>query len=153
MLIELYPRVHRRFSSLPLLGSHVDDFIAWLREEGYPRVPICRRVQQLPRVDRALRRRGVRRVRGLAAALLVGLAPEDSQDDICFAATVRSLAKFFESRGLLVPRGNRSIDVDGQARLRDVPPHHDVRLADERGGRTSARRRRMAGPPPPERKN
>ena len=34
MLIELYPRVHRRFSSLPLLGSHVDDFIAWLREEG-----------------------------------------------------------------------------------------------------------------------
>jgi integrase/recombinase XerD len=103
MLVELYPRVHRRFSSLPLLGSHVDDFIAWLREEGYPRVPICRRVQQLPRVDRALRRRGVRRVRGLAAALLVGLAPKGSQDGICFAATVRSLAKFFASRGLLGP--------------------------------------------------
>jgi site-specific recombinase XerD len=103
MLVDLYPRLHRRFSSLPLLGPYVDDFVAWLSEAGYPRVPIRCRIRALPRVDRALRRRGVKRIRGLSAALLVGLAPKDSQDDINLNATVRSLARFFEARGLLGP--------------------------------------------------
>lgn len=95
MLVDLYPRDHRRFSSLPLLGAHVDDFVGWLCDEGYPRLPIYRRVQQLPRVERALHRRGVRRVRGISAALIVGLAPKDSRNDIYFTATARSLARFF----------------------------------------------------------
>lgn len=103
MLVDLYPRAHDRFSSLPLLGSYADDFVGWLCDEGYPRLPIYRRVQQLPRVERALRRRGVRRVRGISAALIIGLAPKDSQDDIYLAATVRSLARFFATRGLLGP--------------------------------------------------
>lgn len=103
MLVDLYPRVHRRFSSLSLLGSYVDDFVAWLCDEGYPRLPICRRVQQLPRVERALRRRGVRRIRGMSAALLVRIAPKDSQENVYLAATVRSLTSFLAARSLLAP--------------------------------------------------
>lgn len=109
MLVDLYPRLHRRFSSLPLLGPYVDDFVRWLREEGYPWLPIRCRVRELPRVDAALRRRGVRRVRGLSGAVLVRLAPKNSQDDIGLAAVVRSLVKFFAARGLLAaaPRATR----------------------------------------------
>jgi integrase/recombinase XerD len=124
MLVELYPRLHRRFSSLPLLGSHVDGFVAWLSTEGYPRIPIRSRVRELPRVDQALRRRGVQRIRGLPAAVLVGLAPKDSQDDIALAATVRSLARFFDARGILgrPPASTRSTKlVDAyRAHLVDV---------------------------------
>lgn len=110
MLDDLYPRLHHRFSALPLLGPHVDDFVCWLHEAGYPRLPIRCRVRELPRVDRALRRRGVRRVRGLSHALLIRIAPKNSQDDIGLAAVVRSLADFFAARGLLAaaPRATRS---------------------------------------------
>ena len=66
MLIELYPRFHARFSSLPLLGPHLNDFVVWLRAQGYPRLPIRRRVRETPRVDARLRRRGVRRVEDLS---------------------------------------------------------------------------------------
>jgi site-specific recombinase XerD len=102
MLIDLYPRLHVRFSSLPLLGPHVDDFVGWLHAQGYPHLPIRLRVRAMPRIDARLRRRGVRKIGELSAAQLLALAPRDSQDDINLAATVRSLASYFEARGLLV---------------------------------------------------
>lgn len=82
MLEELYPRYHARFSSLPLLGPHVEGFVAWLYAQGYPRLSIRLRVRELPRVDAALRRRGIRRIEDLCAADLLRLAPKNSQDDI-----------------------------------------------------------------------
>ena len=103
MLIDLYPRWHTRFSSLPLLGPHVDDFVVWLHARGYPRLPIRLRVRETPRVDARLRRRGVGRLEDVSRALLLGLAPRDSQDNINLAATVRSLALYLESRGVLAP--------------------------------------------------
>lgn len=116
MLVDLYPRLHRRFSSLPLFGPYVEDFVSWLTHEGYPRLPIRCRVRQLPRVDWALRHRGVRRIRGLPIDLLISLAPKDSQDDINLTATVRSLVRFLETRGLvgsLPPKTRSSVLVDG----------------------------------------
>jgi integrase/recombinase XerD len=141
MLVDLYPRLHRRFSSLPLLGPYVDDFIAWLSDEGYPRIPIRCRIRELPRVDRALRRRGVRRIRGLSVGLLVGLAPKDSQDDINLTATVRSLARFFETQGLLGPPpprtrsaelvdGYRAHLVEVRGLARSTITHHASTAAD-----------------------
>ena len=102
MLEEIFPRCHARFSSLPLLGPHVEEFVAWLHAQGYPRLPIRLRIRKLPRVDALLRRRKVRRIEDLSAADLLRLAPKDSQDDICLAAVVRSLAEFFAARGRLV---------------------------------------------------
>ncbi|MCK4414664.1 MAG: tyrosine-type recombinase/integrase [Candidatus Eisenbacteria sp.] len=104
MLQELYPRCHARFSSLPLLGSHVEEFVAWLRAEGYPRLPIRLRIAQLPRVDRLLRRRGTRRIEDLTAFDLIRLTPKNSQDDIYLSATVRSLVRIFTVQGRLAQR-------------------------------------------------
>ena len=35
MLLELYPRMHRRYASLPVLGSALDGYGAWLLRQGY----------------------------------------------------------------------------------------------------------------------
>jgi site-specific recombinase XerD len=101
MLVDLYPRLHRRFSSLPLLGQHADDFVVWLHAQGYPRLPIRLRIRETPRLDARLRRRGVRRLEDLSLADFLALAPPDSQDDIYLAAVVRSLAQYLDARGVL----------------------------------------------------
>lgn len=103
MLVDLFPRRHARFSSLPLLGPHLDDFVVWLSAQGYPRLPIRLRVRETPRVDTRLRRRGIRQVEDLSRAELLALAPRDSQDDIYLAAVVRSLASYLAARGVLAP--------------------------------------------------
>jgi site-specific recombinase XerD len=101
MLQEIYPRDHARFSSLPLLGPHVDEFVVWLHTQGYPRLPIRLRIRELPRVDQLLRRRSVRRIEDLTASDLLRLAPKDSQEDVYLAAVVRSLASCFAAKGRL----------------------------------------------------
>ena len=101
MLDEIYPRVHSRFSSLPLLGPHAEGFAVWLYARGYPRISIRRRIRALPRVDDSLRRRGTRGIEDLEAADLLGLAPRDSRDDIYLSAVVRSLASYFAAQDLL----------------------------------------------------
>lgn len=98
MLEDIYPRYHTRFLCLPLLGPHVAAFVIWLRDHGYPRLPIRLRVRALPRVDEALRRRGIRRIEELTASDLLRLAPKNSQEDIYLAAVVRTLARFFTAQ-------------------------------------------------------
>ena len=101
MLQEIYPRDHARFSSLPVLGPHAEQFVVWLHAQGYPRLPIRLRVRELPRVDELLRQRGARRVEDLTTSQLLRLAPKDSQDDVYLTAVVRSLAACFTTQGLL----------------------------------------------------
>lgn len=101
MLAEIFPRAHARFASLRVLGPHLDGFVGWLCAQGYPRLPICRRIREAPRVDTLLRQRGVRRLGTVSRAQLLGLAPRDSQDDMYLAALVRSLADYLDGRGLL----------------------------------------------------
>ena len=92
----------RPLTSLPLLGPHVEEFAVWLRAQGYPLLPLRLRIRETPRLDARLRRRGVRRLEDLSVAQLLGLAPRDSQDDICRAALARSLARYLDVRGVLV---------------------------------------------------
>ena len=101
MLAELCPRFHARYTSLRLLGSHVEGFVAWLQAQGYPTLPIRLRLRALLRVEARLCRRGVRRLGTVSRAQLLDLAPGDSQDDVYLAAVVSSLADFLDGRGLL----------------------------------------------------
>ena len=101
MLAELCPRVHVRYTSLRLLGSHVEEFVAWLQAQGYPPWPIRRRLCALPRLDARLRRRGVRRLETVCRAQLLDLALQASRDDVYLAVVIRSLADYLDGRGLL----------------------------------------------------
>jgi site-specific recombinase XerD len=101
MLAEFYPRVHARYTSLRLLGSHVEGFFAWLQARGYTPLPIRLRLHVLPRLEARLRRRGVRQMEGLRRSELLRFAPRDSQDDVYLSALVRSLTHYLETRGVL----------------------------------------------------
>jgi len=103
MLAEIYPRAHARYQSLRVLGPHLDGFVAWLRSQGYPRLPICLRVRAARQIDALLWRRGVRRPSDLTAAEFLAYAPKDSQDDICLTAAIRSLVRYFEQQHVLAP--------------------------------------------------
>ena len=91
MLAELLPKAHVRYVSLPVLGQHIEEFVVWLYGQGYPHLPVRRRVRAARRLDRLLWRQGVRSPGELTAADLLEYAPVDSQDDIDLAAVVRSL--------------------------------------------------------------
>ena len=121
MLKEIYPRDHARFSSLPLLGPHVEGFVEWLHSQGYPRLPIRLRVQTLPRIEGKLRRFGVGCLENLQDRDLRRLAPKDSQDDVYLAATVRSLAIYFATRQLLAP----DVASPAEQLVRDYSEHLD----------------------------
>jgi integrase/recombinase XerD len=103
MLAEIYPRDHARFTSLPLLGPHLEAFAVWLRLQGYPRQLIRLRVRQAPRLDALLRRRGVRRLGVLTQAKFLEFAPRVTLDDVYLSAAVRSLGSYLDMHGLFAP--------------------------------------------------
>ena len=62
MLKELFPKVYRRYSSLPVLGPTLGEFAEFLVREGYSRVPIRHHLRTARRIDERLRLRGCRTV-------------------------------------------------------------------------------------------
>jgi site-specific recombinase XerD len=101
MLAELFPRVFARYTSLPILGVYLEGLAVWLRSQGYPPLPIRRRIRAAQRLDAMLKRAGVRNLCDLTATDLLTYAPHDSQTDIDLAAMVRSLARYLAQRNML----------------------------------------------------
>jgi integrase/recombinase XerD len=101
MLVELCPRAHTRYTSLPLLGPHLEAFVAWLVARGYPHLYIRRRLSAVPRFERRLRRRGVRRLEELCDIELLRFAPRHVRDDVQLSAVVRSLTRYLAENGVL----------------------------------------------------
>jgi hypothetical protein len=60
MLVELFPRMHRRYSSLRLLGPILGGFAGWLHARGYPRVAVRRHLRAARRLEQRWLRRGLR---------------------------------------------------------------------------------------------
>jgi len=107
MLEDLFRRDHARYSSLRLLGPHVEDLAAWLRGQRHSDLAIRLRIRATPRVEALLRRRGVRRLSDISAARFVSFAPRCPhrpgrlERRVYFAVLVRSLARYLDGRGLL----------------------------------------------------
>ena len=110
MLREIYPRNHARYASLPLLGPYLDGFVGWLRNQGYPLLPILARIRAAARLDALLSERGVRHPGELTASDLMGFRPACSRDDMYLTALVRSLAAYFADEGLLAPPVSTATD-------------------------------------------
>lgn len=107
MLKKLFPRVHHRYLSLPLLGAILDGFAEFLVEQGYPTAPVCRHVRTAGRIDARLRQRGCQSASKLTRMDLRSCAPPPgrSQDDAEATATVRLLERYLDQRGILPQPG------------------------------------------------
>jgi integrase/recombinase XerD len=103
MLLELYPRMHGRYASLPVLGSALDGYGAWLLRQGYSPDRVREYFRAAPRLVRQLQQRGVRTLAGMTRARLQGCAPVDSQDDPDLTALVRQLDRYFRTELSLYP--------------------------------------------------
>jgi len=101
MLVQWFPRANARYTRLPVLGSYLDGFLAWLCEQGHAALPIRRRIQAAKRLDSLLRRRGVSDVRRLTASDLLAYVPARTRKNINLAAVVRSFAAYFTQSGML----------------------------------------------------
>ena len=54
MLVELYPRVHRRYTSLAIIGPILDGYGTWLLRQGYSTERAREHFQAAPRLVRRL---------------------------------------------------------------------------------------------------
>ena len=97
MLLELYPRVHRRYTSLPIIGPTLDGYGSWLLRQGYSTDRAREYFRATPRLVRQLQQRGVRTLAGITRARLQGCAPTDSQEDPDLAALVHQLDRYFRT--------------------------------------------------------
>ena len=97
MLLQLYPRVHRRYSSLPVFGPIVEDFGAWLLKQGYSTDCIREHFCCMRRIARLLHRQGIGTVAALTRAKLRACAPAQRLDDRRLTASVRLLERYFAS--------------------------------------------------------
>ena len=97
MLLQLYPRVHRRYLSLPVLGPIVEDFGAWLLNEGYSTDCIREHFCCMRRIALLLHKRGVRSVGELTKANLRACGPAQRLDDRRLASSVRLMERYFAS--------------------------------------------------------
>jgi integrase/recombinase XerD len=102
MLTDLFPRLHRRYSSLSLFGPLVEDFTTWLSDHGYQRHLVQRHVRTTRHLDRKLRRKGFRSLGRIRQEALRACSPIDSRDDKDLASTVRLWGRYLDEQGLLL---------------------------------------------------
>ena len=102
MLSMVFPRVHQRYSSLPLLGPTLGRFATWLFDRGYPRDPVRQHLRTARRIDAALWERGVRSLGAITPGDIRACAPPPgcSQEDCHLAATASCLEAFLEQLGV-----------------------------------------------------
>lgn len=103
MLSDHFPRAHRRYMSLPLLGSLADEFHTWLLARGFRRDARERHLEALWRIDRALRRRGCRQWSDVTRHDLEVCWRQVRRRSLHAPATVRRLQQFAEQTARLTP--------------------------------------------------
>jgi site-specific recombinase XerD len=104
MLLDLYPRVHRRYTSLPVIGRTLDSYGTWLLKLGYSTDCVCDHFRAARRLARKLQQRHVRSLTKLTHSQLRACAPADSQEDPNLAALVHRLDQYFDSELALFPK-------------------------------------------------
>ena len=124
MLRSLLPKAHHKFSSLPLLGPIIDGFDDWLAASGY--TPGSREfaIRMLPHVDADLRRRRARHVASLTPAMLHSCWRALIKTFPTNAGTVRSLARYLASAGMIGSDGTGTAETSASAVLSEEYANH-----------------------------
>ena len=104
MLLDLYPKVHPRYTSLPIIGPTLDGYGMWLLKQGYSTDRVCDHFRAARRLARQLEQRNVRSLTKLTRSQLRACAPTDSQEDPNLVALVRRLDQYFNTELSLFPK-------------------------------------------------
>src|SRR5271166_6368785 len=100
-LVELFPRAFSRWRTLPLFGDHLDDFIDWLRNQGYASASVKNYLNALPKVVRRLRRKRVRSLAQLSEQKLRAARNYYRSREPNVSCALSILIRFFGERGLI----------------------------------------------------
>ena len=103
MILDLFPRTHARYTSLPLLGAHLDSLAGQLREEGYSCTTIRCRLSRSRALEASLQRHEVRELGDLSRKEFLLFAPSKARMDKHLSSLVRSLAVHLDAEGVLQP--------------------------------------------------
>ena len=123
MLVDLYPRVHRRYASLAVIGPIVDildGYGTWLLKQGYSTERTREHLQAAPRLVRGLQQGGVQALTSLTRARLRACAPTDSQEDPNLAVLVQQTRAVLRVRAVVVSAAGFDPDRAASRRLRDL---------------------------------
>ena len=101
MLRSLFPRVHHKFLSMPLLGLITDGFDDWLVSNGYTYRSRKCSIRRLPEIDAALRRRRVKEIANLTHSVLHDCWRAVMKIHPTGAGTVRNLDRYLAENSLM----------------------------------------------------
>jgi integrase/recombinase XerD len=101
MLRSLFPKVHRKYLSMSVLGPVADGFDDWLAINGYAEGSRKHAMQMLRRVDADLRRRRVKEVACLTHRVLHDCWRTLIKTYFDQAVTVRRLERYLAANGLI----------------------------------------------------
>src|SRR6266853_2774701 len=101
MLRSLFPKAHRRFLSMPLLGPVADGFDDWLAANGYTRPGRKHSMYMLLHIDADLRRCQVKEVTVLTHPVLHDCWRTLIKTHPCGAGTARTLARYLAANSLI----------------------------------------------------
>jgi integrase/recombinase XerD len=101
MLRSLFPRVHHKFLSMPLLGLITDGFDDWLVSNGYTCRSRKSSIGRLPEIDAALRRRRVKEIANLTHSVLHDYWRAVMKIHPTGAGTVRNLGRYLAENSLM----------------------------------------------------
>ena len=89
MLIDLFPRAHARYASLPLLGPQMDGFAHWLADKGLSTLSIRNRILRAPRLEEILSDRSIHCLGELSQTELLEFGAVPAADDSRQSALVQ----------------------------------------------------------------
>ncbi|HET6309694.1 MAG TPA: site-specific integrase [Candidatus Nitrosotalea sp.] len=111
---DVVPEAAERYRSLPVLGSHVEDFIPWMSARGYRETTLYGMLIMLPRIDRWLREHGVERLAEIDPAILSQCWKAFVRRKGQPSAVVGALREFLAARGLVQPEQPKALTPSEQ---------------------------------------
>ena len=104
LLVELFPRSFCRWRTLPLFGSHLDDLMRWLRNQGYAVASIRNYVNALPELVGWLQRKGVSSLAQVSREELQAACTYYRSRKSNISCAVSIWVRFFCERGIFAER-------------------------------------------------
>jgi integrase/recombinase XerD len=107
MIESICPKTYRRHTALPVLGSIVDDFAAWLSQCDYPLETIRVMLGPIDQVDQWLTHQGIRNITELDTLILEAcwrrFYRRSGAQGRTLGGLIRALARYLAAQGVLRP--------------------------------------------------